>query len=215
MTSPKNVPAQAGTPDGYMRNALGHLVPVEMVSELDIARDALVQELVGRAKTLAATIAAFRQEVFDKVEAFAVLSASKYDAPIGGRKGNITLHTYDGQQKLQVARQESIAFDERLQQAKALIDECIRDWAAGSRPEIQVLVQQAFDTDKEGNVNTGRVLQLRRLDIKDERWLRAMDAVTESVQVVGTKSYVRFHERKPGTDEYQAISVDIASARAA
>lgn len=45
-------------------------------------------------------------------------------------------------------------------------------------------------TDKEGQINTGRVLSLRRLDIKDERWLRAMNAIGEAVQVVGSKSYI-------------------------
>ena len=92
----------------------------------------------------------------------------------GGTKGNITLPTYDGAFKLQIATAENVMFDERLQAAKTLIDECINEWAKGSRPEIMVLVQQAFQTDKEGNLNVGRILALRRLEIADERWKAAM-----------------------------------------
>ena len=96
--------------------------------------------------------------------------------------------------------------------AKALIDECITDWSAGSRPEIQVLVNNAFQVDKAGNINTGRVLGLRRLNISDDRWLAAMKAIGEAVQVIGSKSYVRVYERIDDTDQYSPIPLDIASA---
>lgn len=70
---------------------------------------------------------------------------------------------------------------------------------------MQAIVNQAFDTDKEGQINTGRVLSLRRLDIKDERWLRAMNAIGEAVQVVGSKSYIRVYE--PGW-RYRPLPAD-------
>lgn len=74
-----------------------------------------------------------------------------------------------------------------------------------------MLVQQAFETDKEGKINVGRVLALRRLEITDEKWQRAMQAIGESVQVVGTKTYMRFYERVDGSEQYTPISLDFAS----
>ena len=74
-----------------------------------------------------------------------------------------------------------------------------------------MLVQSAFDTDKEGKINTGRVLGLRRLDIRDEKWQMAMKAISESLQVVGSKEYIRFYERIGSSDQYQPISLDIAA----
>lgn len=199
-------------PEGYMKDAQGRLVPTSMVKEIDIMRDALVQELVTEAREVANAITTFKSKVFDLVGKFAQRSAAQYDAPVGGKKGNITLHTYDGRYKLLVATADNITFDERLQSAKALVDACIEEWSQGSRDEIKVLVQQAFQTDKEGNLNTGRVLGLRGLDIKDERWQSAMKAIGDSVQVVGSKRYVRFYERVGDTDKYVAISLDIAGA---
>ena len=102
-------------------------------------------------------------------------------------------------------------FDERLQAAKNLIDECINEWAKGSRPEIMVLVQQAFQTDKEGNLNVGRILALRRLEIADERWKAAMTAIGESVQVIGTKQYVRLYERVGDSGRYVPIALDMVA----
>jgi hypothetical protein len=122
----------------------------------------------------------------------------------------VTFYSFDGSLKINLAIAENMQFDERLQAAKALIDECITEWTQGSRAEIQVLVQAAFQTDKEGNINTGRVLGLRRLDIKDPRWKTAMQAIGESLQVVGSKEYVRFYERVGDSDQYRAVVLDIA-----
>ena len=77
--------------------------------------------------------------------------------------------------------------------------------------EIKVLVQSAFQSDKEGKINTGRVLALRRLDIRNEKWQKAMQAIGESLQVVGSKEYVRIYERIGNTDQYRAIGLDVAA----
>jgi hypothetical protein len=199
-------------PEGYLKNAEGHLVPESLVKPIDKARDQLVQELVGRALSLREVLAQFRGAALADVAAFVELSAEEYNAKIGGRKGNVTLFSFDGRYKIQFAVSEKIQFDERLQAAKALIDECITEWSEGSRPEIKVLVLDAFKTDKEGNLNHGRILGLRRLEINDPRWVKAMKAIGESVQVVGSKTYVRFYERRDDTEQYDAISLDIAGA---
>lgn len=198
-------------PAGYMRTATGDLRPVEMVSPLDMMRDGTVRELVSMAKGLQAQIAGFKRETLTSIHAFAAESAAKYGTTWGGKKGNITLTSFDGAFKVVLAASDHIAFDERLQIAKTLVDECINEWAASSRPEIKAIVQQAFDTDKEGKVNVGRILGLQRLDIQDERWQRAMAAIRDGITVTGSKHYVRFYERIKGTDEYRAISLDIAA----
>ena len=202
---------QTTVPDGYMRNAQGHLVPLELVRPIDQERDRLVRELVALAKDLNARLVAGKSKMFGDVAAFVELSAEQYGVKRGGAKGNITLPTYDGAFKLQIATAENVTFDERLQAAKTLVDECINEWAQGSRPEIMVLVQQAFQTDKEGNVNVGRILALRRLEITDERWQNAMKAIGESVQVIGTKQYVRIYERVGDTDRYVPIPLDMVA----
>lgn len=198
-------------PPGFRKNAQGHLVPESTIKPIDLARDGLVQELILAAKAQTEQLREFKTRIFGDVAAFVTLSAEQYETQIGGKKGNITLMSFDGRYKINVATAESITFDERLQAAKALIDECIHEWSKDSGPEIKVLVQQAFDTDKEGNISTGRVLGLRRLNITDERWKRAMQAIGESVQVVGTKQYARFYERVGETNEWKPIPLDVAA----
>ncbi|CAN5883414.1 DUF3164 family protein [soil metagenome] len=194
-----------------MQDAQGRLTHESLVKPIDKARDALVLELLQKASTIKSALVEFKTNAFADIAAFIDLSAEQYDVKLGGKKGNVTLFSFDGKYKVQFAVSENIQFDERLQAAKALIDECIKEWSQGSSPEIQVLVQDAFKTDKEGNLNHGRILGLRRLEIKDERWKNAMKAIGESVQVVGSKQYIRFYERRADTDQYDAVSLDIAS----
>lgn len=197
-------------PAGYWRDAKGCLIPESMIKPIDKERDRMVNELVGKARSVSDVLAKFKAEAFGDIAAFIDLSAEQYQAQLGGKKGNLTLYSFDGKYRIQRAIQDRIAFDERLQAARVLIDECLADWTEGASPELQAIVNQAFDTDKEGQINTGRVLSLRRLDIKDERWLRAMNAIGEAVQVVGSKSYIRVYERIGETDQYQPIALDIA-----
>ncbi|NDP58027.1 MAG: DUF3164 family protein [Oxalobacteraceae bacterium] len=203
--------AETAIPAGYRKDAQGRLVPESMIAPIDITRDELVIELLKKAIATQRILTDFKTSAMRDAEAFTTLSAEQYGVNLGGKKGNVTLHSFDGQFKVQIAVAENIQFDERLQAAKALIDECINVWAQNSRDEIKVLVQDAFQTDKEGKISTGRVLGLRRLNILDAKWQLAMKAIGESVQIVGSKEYIRFYQRQSNTDKYDAISLDIAA----
>lgn len=196
----------------YWRDAKGNLTPAELVKEIDKARDALVHEWVERGRDLSKAISHFKEGIFGDVQAFIELSAEKYGAKVGGNKGNVTLFSYDGKYKIQRAINESLQFDERIQAAKVLIDECLNEWSEGSRPELKALIERAFNVDKEGNLNTSRILGLRRVEIQDNRWQNAMQAISESVQVVSSKAYVRLYERVGETDQYVPIALDVAGA---
>ena len=196
----------------YWRDAKGNLTPAELVKEIDKARDALVREWVERGRDLSKAISHFKEGIFGDVQAFIELSAEKYGAKVGGNKGNVTLFSYDGKYKIQRAINESLQFDERIQAAKVLIDECLNEWSEGSRPELKALIERAFNVDKEGNLNTSRILGLRRVEIQDSRWQNAMQAISESVQVVSSKAYVRLYERVGETDQYVPIALDVAGA---
>ncbi|KAF1073309.1 DUF3164 family protein [Halodesulfovibrio sp. MK-HDV] len=196
--------------DGYMENAQGHFVPVDQVKPVDLARHELVMEKVDKAKAMQEELAALKGEIMNDVEAFVSLSAEQYGVKIGGQKGNVSLVSYDGQYQIKRQISEHLDFDERLQAAKSLIDECLKDWTEGSPGELRAVVNDAFQVDKEGKINVGRILGLRRLQIMDERWKRAMEAISDSIRVTGTKAYFRIYERD-ATGKMAAIPLDIAA----
>lgn len=202
--------SQIAIPEGFRLDAQKRLVHESLIKPIDQARDQLVLELVEKAKQLHSLIAEFKVSAFGDVAAFVELSADQYGVKLGGKKGNVSLVSFDGRFKITKAVQQSIQFDERLQAARALIDQCLLEWTEGARPEVVTLVNDAFRTDTKGEVRTANVLALRRLEITDERWQRAMKAIAEACQVVGSKDYIRVHERVGDSDQWRAIPLDIA-----
>ncbi|MOA11063.1 hypothetical protein D3C78_1309800 [compost metagenome] len=194
-----------------MKDAQGRLVPESMIKPIDLERDKLVIGIVEKALEQHASLARFKAATFGDIEAFVELSAEQYGVKLGGKKGNVSLLSFDGRYRIDRAIQETIKFDERLQAAKELIDQCFQDWTQGSRDELKVIVNDAFRVDSSGEIRAGRVLALRRYDFTDERWLRAMQAVGDAVQVTGSKMYIRVYERVGDTNQYRAISLDIST----
>ena len=161
-------------------------------------------------KALQAEMRAVKSSLLSDVDAFVQLSGERYGVRLGGVKGNVQLLSFDGKYKLCRDYGQLLTFDEGLQAAKELIDGCLRRWCADSRPELRAVVEQAFKVDKKGRINTGAVLGLRRIEIDDPDWQEAMRAITESLQVLDSRVYVRAYERD-ASGAYQPISLDFAS----
>jgi hypothetical protein len=205
MTTNRNIPT------GYWEDASGALIPASKIKPIDKDRHQVVTGLCEEAKKQSQALFGFKISAMEALSEFITRSLAEYEVAHGGRKGNVTLISFDGRYKIIRQMQESISFDERLQAAKALIDECVKAWSKGSNDNIKVLINDAFQVDKQGKISTGRVLGLRRLEISDEKWLRAMQAIGDSMQVASTKPYIRFYERVEATGEYQPINLDVAA----
>jgi hypothetical protein len=197
-------------PEGYRQDIKGRLIPNSQVKAIDVERSDLVERLIELAKQEQARLREFKELAFGDIAAFIQLSAEQYEVVLGGTKGNVTLYSFDGRYKIVRQCQDYIRFDERLQAAKALIDECIQLWAADSNDNVKALINDAFQVDREGKISTGRVLGLRRLDIDDPKWLQAMKAISDSIIVTDSKDYIRFYKRD-AENKYQAISLDFAN----
>lgn len=198
-------------PPDVLVDAKGRWVPRSLVKDVDLARHELVLEMVARAEAFSRLLLDFRARALADIRAFVALSSERYGVEVGGAKGNVTLLSFDGRYKVTLQVADHLVFDERLQAAKELVDQCIRAWSEGARDEIRALVEHAFQADKQGKVSTERVLGLRRLNIQDPKWLSAMRAIADSVQVASSKAYVRFYERIGEGDGWRAISLDLAS----
>lgn len=196
-------------PEGFVLNAKGHMVPVSMIKEIDKLRDEVVLDIVAKAKDLQTQMATMKAESMSQISDFVDLSAAEFDVKYGGAKGNVSLVSFDGKYKVQRSVGEHRVFDERIQAAKAKIDACITRWSEGSSDQIKALVELAFRVNNQGKIEVNQVLGLRQLNIQDKDWLSAMDAIAESIQVVGKTSYLRIYERNED-GSYQQISLDIA-----
>jgi hypothetical protein len=197
-----------------LRDAKGTLVPKSTIKPMDLLMDESVRKMNAFAKELSSQIARFKGHCFEDVGSLLGLMEQNYGAKRGGKKGNMVFTTFDGCQKVQIQVADHIEFGPELQAAKSLVDECLVEWGAQSRDELRAVVSRAFNVDKAGQINRSELFMLLRTEINDERWLRAMQAIRDSIRIVGSKTYIRFYERPTPDGQWQAISIDLAQAEA-
>ena len=192
----------------------GSLIREELVKPQHRLEDQTVRKIIGYARELSAQVSRFKLHTMADLATLDALMAEQYGFVKKGNKGkgNRTYMTFDGLMKVQVQVAEFMDFGPELQIAKGLVDECLNEWSAESGPEIQTIVTRAFKTDQEGQVNRAAVLMLLRLDIGDERWKRAMDAIRDAQRPRASKEYVRFGMRDHHEAAWMTITIDLAQA---
>lgn len=207
------LPAGVIEADGehFMRDPRGILMPLSMIKAQHRIEDEVVRKVFAYAVALSEQIGRFKAHTFDDVDGFLALLAQNYGDPHEGQKGNVTLTSYDGLLKIKVQVADLKTFGAELQAAKGLVDACLNDWSVDAHPALRVLVQHAFDIDKEGKINQAALFSLLRFDIDDERWQRGMDALRDAVKVIGSKRYVNFYKKATARAKWEAVSIDAAA----
>ena len=197
-------------PQEFLINHKGHQVPLKGIRPADIIRNEFVQSAIAKAKEQSQALAEFKKQQMSEFDAFMGLLAQEYAVEMGGKKGNVTLRSFDHKQKITLQVQESIELGPELLIAKELIDECLNEWSEGANENLKLIIEQTFATDKKGKVSVQKVLGLRRLKITDDsgKWQRAMDIIADAIQVIDSTRFIRFYETVGELE--RAISLDIA-----
>lgn len=197
-------------PAGYLQDNKGRLVRENLIKDHQRMEDDMVRKIMGYAVDLSDQIARFQAKTFSDMAAFMDLLEEKYGMTKGGKKGNVTFSSFDGCMRVQINIQDHLEFGPELQIAKGLIDECIADWSSEMSDKIAALVNHAFNVDKAGQVNREALFSLRRLEIDDPKWRKAVEAINDSIRTVGSKAYIRFHRRADVQDKWQTVTIDLA-----
>lgn len=198
-------------PEGFMQNSAGHFVPASQVREQDKLRDSIVNDLAIKAIEINAALASFKHQALNDIKDIIQIAADKWHVDLGGKKGNISLSTYNGKYKIQRVYAERTTFTEEIEAAKELFSRCLDRWTEGASQNIRALVDRAFRTTRAGQMRTAELLGLMRLEIDDAEWNAAIDALKESIDRSGTAVYVRIYKRVGDSDKYQLIPLDLAS----
>ena len=104
-----------------------------------------------------------------------------------------------------------IAFDERLNIAKAKIDDCLKRWSGTASDELKILVLRAFNVDKKGNVDVRQILGLKQFRFEDPVWKEAMQIIDESITTTNSKEYLVFSMRENPRGQFQSISLNFSN----
>ena len=196
----------------YMADGTGALRAVESIPPLKKLRDETVRKEFGYALALAHQISRFKGHVMTNLGNFDALVDQEFGVKTRGPKGNGIYTSFDGLWRIEIRMQNRVAYGPELQAAKALFDACLTEWAADTRPSLRSIVTNAFDTDKEGQINRTNIHTLLNTEDDDPRWKRGQDAIREAMYVIGSKEYVRFYMRASQRDGWDPVTINLANA---
>jgi len=194
----------------FYENSRGAWVPEESIKPLDLLREQVVENIHGKIKKLREGMAKTKQEIIEEIQAFRDIAAEEYGVALGSEKGNLQMTSFDGSIRIMLAINDSLTFTEGIATAQELINQCVSDWSKGGNQNLRLMVDEAFRLDQSGNMDVKRILSLRRLNISDGRWVKAMDIISESLKVHSSKQYFRVHERD-NLGNYRMVDLDIGT----
>lgn len=189
----------------------GDAIHPDRVKLEDKLKDEMIEKILLKAADVTKVIKKFKDDSYDEVDAYFTLLLSEYG--VESKKGakGYTLENFSGTAKIQVATADNIKFDEKLQIAKAKIDECIHEIMKDvASIDGQQLITKAFEVDKKGEVNPRKILALRAYNISNPKWIQAMEIIADSLEVVSSKEYIRFYTRNNTKESYKQVTLDIA-----
>lgn len=174
----------------------GRPVPEEYIRPEDKKKDKLVESILKRVVKLSAKLETEKAEIVASIEKY-LKELARDNKVREGWKGNILLYNFSQNLCIERRIDESISFDERLQMVKTTIDKWIGQKLKDTDPTLSKVIAQAFSVDKQGRINTAMLLKLKRIDIQDAEWKKAMQLLDDSIFVKSSKMALRF--RMKGT----------------
>ena len=198
---------------GFWQNKEGSFIHKDMIPVDKQLEDEVVEELILKAKEVQKSLKEFKKFAYEKCYDFIDLLRQNYnlDKLENSKTGSVSLKSFNGTKEVQIQVAKQISFDNKLALAKEKIDEYLDEKTENADAEIRTLITRAFDV-KNGKVDAKMVLSLKQYPIRNPKWLEAMKMIDEAVEIVGTKSYIRFREREDERIDgaLKMITLDIA-----
>ena len=193
---------------GNWLDSKGRPVPEEYIRPEDKKRDKLVESILKRVSKLSAKLESEKTEIVDAIEKY-LKELAKDNKVREGWKGNILLYNFSQNLCIERRIDETVSFDERLQMVKTTIDKWINNKLKDTDPTLSKVIAQAFSVDKQGRINTAMLLKLKRIDIQDAEWKKAMQLLDDSIFVKSSKMALRFRSKDTKVPEGGWVEVSL------
>lgn len=200
------------TDSGEWLDPTGQAVPVRYINSQDKARDRLVEKYHKEALALSEKLLKLKREAMAAIDEYVQELFSKHGVK-PNKGGNYVLSNFSGNRQLILKCHKFLDFNEQIQAAKALIDQCLDDWSADANQNLRTIVTEAFRVHGKKGLDVKSILQLRTYKITDKsgRWQKAMDLIGDALYVTSSKSYVQFRIRESRDEDWKSIPLDIAA----
>lgn len=202
---------QAMTKEGnvrMMRDAKGDLIPARYVSAYDKLRDRNVNRIMKRAFALRLDLETFVKTSLELLNGVSA-AASKH-----GVRGNFSISSFDGLQRVTIRQKYVIFLDERVIAARdkmfSYVESLLRSVKADDAKALMIILKEAFKVGTNNMLSTSRVLALIKMDIKNKDWQEAQDLLKAALQPQKGKRYLQLEFRPDRNHDYKGVRLDIA-----
>lgn len=190
----------------------GYPVPVSAIPKIELLKDKTAQQMAKKFEDMNKKLQVLKDWTFDKADELSELQLKYYE--LEGRdtsnfKGGFSFYSYDKTIKVEVNVGQRLEFDDKINLAKAEIDEYCKELTAEQNADIITIVNGAFTTSR-GNLDHKKILQLFSYKIKHPRWLKAMEILKESITTNHSKRYIKVSVKNEN-GEYEQINIQFSS----
>jgi len=186
----------------------GNVIPAAYVPAIDKQRDRVAQKVLKQALYINEKLSAFKNESIEACDKVFEQMMSDNNVKKTG-KGNFSITSFDKEIKIEISMQERVEFDDLIQVAQEKINEYLAEKTGGIDEDIRQIINLAFKTTK-GQMDAKRVLSLFKLNIKNKKWLEAMEILKKSISRNVSKRYMRVW-KKNELGEYKAVELNFSS----
>jgi hypothetical protein len=204
---PKNVDLNE-----YMADQNGNLVPIANIKDMVLQEHNLVITLFEEAQSIAGTLADFRRRALAAIDDHQAELARHSKAKIDLEKEkqrSKSLSTFDKSLEIRSTFHQFKEYNGHLSIAKGLLDNIIKRLANDADPILIAIVNDVFAVDGAA-VSGVKLNALRKYEVPDPDWNKAMAALSEAEEIVNSKRYVNVYY-KDEDGKKQRLPLDIAA----
>lgn len=194
-----------------IRNCNGCLVQVSRLRPDVVLTDGVARSIVRKMQALAAHNARVKKEIFEEAQAYQDLMFEQYRARIGGRRGGLTISSFNDLQKVVFQTTDYSRVTAALPAAQALMSEILDDLTRDVGPDLRTLIMAAFERDeKTGKVNVQELNGLKKYKLNHAKWPDFIRALNDAIEPAGSKEGIRAYTRDTITDVPKQVVVDFS-----
>lgn len=184
-----------------IRDAQGNEINVKLLQPHLVEKERVVRKVVRMANELSAMIEQYQTRMLEQVLNYLNGVADNYGE---AWKGNAVLRTLDESQEVELSYAQLVTYDEKLQ----IAGEVIRGWIDGKLKKVKDegvrnILEQVSSIAKDAlSIESGKrpdrkkIVKLKKFEFTGEpEWEKAMQLISESERLTGTKKYMQFRTK--------------------
>lgn len=190
-----------------MTDANGAKVPIKYVSKFDRERDRVARRVQKRFEK--------SRKVLEKVVAESVADIEKLMKLKEklGDMGNFQLRSFDGLIQVQIRQQYNNVLDERVARARELmmsyVNGVLDEVKNVDTTVLRRLIESAFRANRQGLLQTTKIFDLMRMEVKDKRWSEAREILQDAIKPTRGKRYLTCETRRTTQGDFAPISLNL------